>query len=70
MYLFDRWIGILGRGPDGGVEAGALGAGSLILIPPEDFSTVFLVEELGWRLLFVCRHESLRNWHWPQLKGH
>jgi hypothetical protein len=40
-YTFDRWIGILCRGPDGGVEAGALGAGSLILIPLEDLPVVF-----------------------------
>jgi hypothetical protein len=42
MYLFDRWFEIFGRGPDGGVKAGALGVGSLILILPEDFPAVFL----------------------------
>jgi hypothetical protein len=30
------------QGPDGGVEAGALGTDSLILIPPEDFPVAFL----------------------------
>jgi hypothetical protein len=42
MYLFDGWVRIFGRGSDGGVEAGGLGAGSLILILPEDFPTTFL----------------------------
>jgi hypothetical protein len=37
MYLLDRWIRIFGRGPDGGVEAGVLVAGLVILILPEDF---------------------------------
>jgi hypothetical protein len=39
---FDRWIEIFYRGPDGRVKAGALGAGSLILILPEDFPVAFL----------------------------
>jgi hypothetical protein len=43
MYLFDRWIGIFDQGPNGGVEARALGVGSLILIRPEDFPMAFLV---------------------------
>jgi hypothetical protein len=42
MYLFDRLIGIFYRGSGGGVKAGALGAGSLILISPEDFLGAFL----------------------------
>jgi hypothetical protein len=51
MYLFDRWIGIFYRGPDGGVEAGALGVGSLILILPEDFPMTFLAFFRGVRLV-------------------
>jgi hypothetical protein len=42
VYLFDRWIGILYRGPNGGVKAGALGVGLLILILLEDLPMVFL----------------------------
>jgi hypothetical protein len=42
MYLFYQQIGIPCRGPDGGVKAGALGAGSLILIPLADFPMAFL----------------------------
>jgi hypothetical protein len=40
--LFDQWIGIFCRGPDEGVEAGALGVGSLILIQLEDLLVAFL----------------------------
>jgi hypothetical protein len=42
MYLFDQWIGIFDRGPNGGVEARALVAGSLILIPTDDLPMAFL----------------------------
>jgi hypothetical protein len=41
-YLFERWIGIFCRGRDGGVEVGALGVDSLILIPLVDFPLVFI----------------------------
>jgi hypothetical protein len=43
-YFFDRRIGIFCPEPDRGVGAGeALGMGSLILIPLEDFPMAFLV---------------------------
>jgi hypothetical protein len=42
VYLLDRWIVIPFRGPDGGVKAGALDEGSLILIPPDGLPTAFL----------------------------
>jgi hypothetical protein len=45
MYtFFNWWIGIFCRESDGGVKAGeALGAGSMILIPLDDFPATFLV---------------------------
>jgi hypothetical protein len=42
VYIFERWIGIIHRGPDGGVKAEVLCAGSLILILPVDLHVVFL----------------------------
>jgi hypothetical protein len=42
VYLFERWIGIFHRGPDGGVEAWALDAGALILILSAGFPVVSL----------------------------
>jgi hypothetical protein len=42
VYLFEHWIGIFCRGPDGGVKDEVLGAGSFILIPPVDLPMVFL----------------------------
>jgi hypothetical protein len=40
--MVDRRIGIPFRGPDGGVKADAMGAGSLIFIPLDDFLATFL----------------------------
>jgi hypothetical protein len=62
-YLFDRWIGILCRGPDGGVKVGTLGIGSFILILPLHIPAAFLVfsKESGWWLLSICHPESLRH---------
>jgi hypothetical protein len=40
--LFEQWVRIFCQGPDEGFEAEALGAVSLILIPLEDLSVVFL----------------------------
>jgi hypothetical protein len=42
VYLFDQLIGILCWGPDGGVRAGTLDTGSLILIPLEDLPVALL----------------------------
>jgi hypothetical protein len=50
VYLLNRRIGIHFWGPDGRVRAGVMGAGSLILIPPEDFPITFLVFFWGVRL--------------------
>jgi hypothetical protein len=51
VYLVDRWIGIFCREPDGGIGAGEnLGAGSLILIPLEDFPMAFLAFFWGVKL--------------------
>jgi hypothetical protein len=41
--LLERWIGIFHRGPGGGVKAGTLGVGSLILISPIGFPVVLLI---------------------------
>jgi hypothetical protein len=53
--MFDRWIGILCRGLDGGVGAGALGAGPLILIPLEGFPMAFLAFFWGVELAVAFR---------------
>jgi hypothetical protein len=58
VYLFDWRIGILCWGPDGGVGAGALGVGSLILIPPEDILATFLVFFWGVGLAATHRQEA------------
>jgi hypothetical protein len=50
MYLLEHWIRIFYQGPDGGVKVGAVGAGSLILIPPADLPMVFLACFCGVRL--------------------
>jgi hypothetical protein len=55
VYLFKRWIEIFDWGPDGGVEAGALGEGNLILIPPTDFPMVFLALFWGVGLAVAFR---------------
>jgi hypothetical protein len=54
-YLLDRWIRIPFQGPDGGVEAIALGTDSLILIPLEDFPVAFLALFWGVGLAVAFR---------------
>jgi hypothetical protein len=55
VYLFDRWIGIPFRGPDGGVKADALGTDSLILILLKDSPVVFLAFFWGVGLAVAFR---------------
>jgi hypothetical protein len=61
-YLLDRWIRIPFQGPDGGVEAVALGTDSLILIPLEDFPVAFLALfwGVGLAVAFPLASPSLR----------
>jgi hypothetical protein len=66
VYLFDQWIEIPFRGPNGGVEVDALGTCSLILIPLKDFPVVFLAFFWGVRLV-VAFHLLARVFDTPTL---